>query len=79
MLERENALRIAHKCCIGGCVLLVLSSNEMALKLDATTEEPFQVTVVSRNGTMKILRDRYKEKANILQLRLNVEPETSNL
>ena len=41
MLERENASRIAHEYCIGNCVLLVLSSKEVACKLDAPTAGPF--------------------------------------
>ena len=63
-MARENALRIAHKYCVGKCSLLMLS-GKVVCKLDVPTAGLFQVTTVLRNRTVKIVWDGYKERVNI--------------
>ena len=79
MLERENAPCVAHEYSVGNRVLLVLSGDKVARKLDAPTAGPFQVTAVLRNGTVKILRNGYKERVNICRLRPYTKPNAVNL
>ena len=78
-LDRENASRIAHDYSVGDRVLLVLSGDEVKRKLDTPTAGPFRVVAVSRNGTVKILRDGYEERVNIRRLRPYLEPDSENL
>ena len=78
-LERENASRVTHEYRVGDRVLLVLKGDEIARKLDSPTAGPFRVTAVSRNGTVKILRDGYKERVNIRRIRPYTEPDEVNL
>ena len=68
---------MAHKYRVGDRVLLVLSGDEVTL--DAPTEGPFQVTAVSRNGAVKILRNGYEERVNIRRVRPYTTPNEVNL
>ena len=67
-LKQENALRTTQDNQVVDQVLLVLSSDKVAHKIDATTAAPFQVTLVSRNRMVNILRGGYEERVNIRQL-----------
>ena len=71
--------RIAHKYRVGDRVLIVLSGDEVARKLEAPTAGPFRVTAVSRNEAVKILRNGYEERVNICRIRPYTEPDEVNL
>ena len=71
-------MHVAHKYCFSNRVLLVLSGDEVARKLNAPTTGPFWATGMSRNKMVKILWDGYKERVNIQQLRPAINSVINN-
>ena len=66
---RESKNRLSHNYTIGDKVLVCIGFTVVSKKLSRSTEGPYSITKVYKNGTIKINKGTYEEIINIRRVK----------